>query len=259
MAGSRTKIRKHYYLHNAFLIATMFLLNILLTLVQPVIRPFAELNEEDLEGYLNASTPAPTRKANLQVQRLYDQWREQKITAFPNRTPPPMLDSMDYVKLSRSLTQFFCELRKMDRSCYRADSIRVYFHAIARSLKDNDPEINVYKDARFHNLKKTVDGLIKTLRQTENPIKKQAQEITPDMEKDLRDRGFLGYETPKGLLGALLFELGKLFGLRGGKELRSVRRNQLKIENVDSGLVKITFFEDRTKTNQAGTNNLVIA
>ena len=31
--------------------------------------------------------------------------------------------------------------------------------------------------------------------------KKQAQEITPDMEKDLRDRGFLGYDTPKGLLG----------------------------------------------------------
>ena len=81
------------------------------------------------------------------------------------------------------------------------------------------------------------------------------------MEKDLRprDRGFLEYDTPKGLLGALLFELGKLFGLRGGKELRSVRRSQLKIENVVSELVKITFFEDRTKTNEAGTNNVIIA
>ena len=140
----------------------------------------------------------------------------------------------------------------MDNTQYRADSVKVYFSSIYRAIKRTNPETNIYKDPRFDKLRRTVDGLIRSLRKAENPRKKQAEEITAEIEQDLRERGFLGYDSPRALLAALIFEIAKLFGLRGGRELRNVRRSQLVFENIRAGLVKITFYEDTTKTNHAG-------
>ena len=112
--------------------------------------------------------------------------------------------------------------------------------------------MNIYENPLFCKLKKTVDGLIRRLRQTEKPGKNQAEEITEVHEQDLRNRGFLSYNTPRALLSALIFEVGKLFGLRGGSELRNVRRGQFDSKNLSPGLVKVTFHEDITKTNHAG-------
>ena len=140
----------------------------------------------------------------------------------------------------------------MDEGQFRSDSIRVFFASIARSVKDVDPSMNIYENPLFCKLKKTVDGLIRRLRQTEKPGKNQAEEITEVHEQDLRNRGFLSYNTPRALLSALIFEVGKLFGLRGGSELRNVRRGQFDSKNLSPGLVKVTFHEDITKTNHAG-------
>ena len=170
----------------------------------------------------------------------------------PAKPPPPLLDSKDYQNLPGALCQFFCEIRRIDKEPYRASSVRVYYASISRSMNDIDPGLRLNDDPRFHKLRKTVDGLIRTLRKKENPTPKQAQEITEATELDLKSRGFLSYDTPRALLSALIFEVGKLFGLRGGSELRNVRRGQFQTTNIGPGLVKVTLHEDVTKTNHAG-------
>ena len=63
-------------------------------------------------------------------------------------------------------------------------------------------------------------------------MRKQAGMIKEEDEKKLIALGILGQHSPQALLHTLLFECGKLFGLRGGKELRNVRRSHFEFTNV---------------------------
>ena len=71
-----------------------------------------------------------------------------KINKHPEKVAQPPLDSHDYNRLANAIARFFCELRKMDNTSYRADSIKVYFSSIAQAIKDNDATVNIYKDPR---------------------------------------------------------------------------------------------------------------
>ena len=60
----------------------MNLLAFLIYLAQPLVRPFVDVDEEEITSFLNASTPANTRKSTQQAQRLYAQWRTSKMTKY---------------------------------------------------------------------------------------------------------------------------------------------------------------------------------
>ena len=113
------------------------------------------------------------------------------MRTHPTRSPPPTLLSMDYGNLPGALSQLFCEIRRVDNSEFRADSIKVYFSAIARAIKETDPNMNIHGDPLFYRVKKTVDGLVRTLRRRENPSPKQAEEISEENELDQETRDFL--------------------------------------------------------------------
>jgi hypothetical protein len=93
---------------------------------------------EEMDDMLLASTPENTTKSSKQATRLYQNWRQWKITSYPSRPPPPKLDSADYYKLPGAIAQFFCEVRRLDNEKLRSDSVRVYFASIAWVIKEID-------------------------------------------------------------------------------------------------------------------------
>ena len=218
----------------------------------PVFRPFAEVSTQEIEEFMAASTPANTRISTNTAVNLYNSWRSWKIASHPSRQKPPELLSMDYGRLPAAISQFFCEIRKFDSKSYRADTIKTYFASIGRALKDKDPSMKINENPRFAKTVKTVDGLVRNLRKTEDPKKRQAETITTEHEKELKKQGLLGTETPKSLLNTILYTCGNLFGLRGGKELRKVRWSQFQFENIEPGRVKVIFHDAISKTNHAG-------
>lgn len=228
------------------------LLKFLLWFVNPLTRSFVEVDSEELSEISEASTPKNTKRSTETVRRLYKEWAAWKAQLYPDLQPPPELNSKDYRRLPGALSQFFCEMRKFDAGQYRGDTIKVYFAGANRILKAADPAINLYKSPVFHETVRTVDGLIRTLRKTENPIKKQATPIKKSEETEMRANGLMGHDSPLALFRALLYECGKQFGLRGGQELRDVRKNQFHFVNIKPGLVQITYYETTSKTNHAG-------
>lgn len=220
---------------------------LILCFVLPVLRTFVEVTEEEIEEFAQAGTPTKARETTKTVVFLYKSWRRRIIAAHPSRPHPPELFSKDYARLPSAVTQFFSEIRKFGNCNYRAGTIKTYFAGIARAIKNNDPAMNIYKCPCFAKTVKSVDDLIRNLRASEGPMKKQADMITADHEAELKRLGLLGTETPKALLNTVLFQIATLFGLRGGKELYKVRISQFEFEHVGPCKVKVLFHDNISK------------
>ena len=56
---------------------------------------------------------------------------------------------------------------------------------------------------------------------------KRAKALSKDDEKKLWDSGVMGTTTPRTLQNAAFFIVGKMFCLRGGNELRTLKLSQI--------------------------------
>ena len=169
---------------------------------------FVPISEKDIDGLRECSVPLNTRKSTTSVLNLYERWTTWKTTAYQNREPPKTLETLvkDRKLLSRTLTQFFCEIRKNDGTEYRSDSLNVFFAAMNRHLIGKEHDINLYKNPEFHGLREVVNGKIKELRRKETAPSKQASAITQDMDCLLYEQRKLGRTNPQQLLDTLMYK-----------------------------------------------------
>jgi len=163
------------------------------------------------------------------------------------------LDRTDSI-LNSSIPTFLVEIRKKNGAVFKSESIRHIFHGINRYLTEINSEFDLFKSGDFEDCRKIVDGYLKKLQSEEDPTIKQAKEVTEEQERELWQRGILGSSDPQSLQDALMFQCGKFFALRGGPELRGFRSFNLKFE-TDGAMTKITYTENRSKTNQGGLKN----
>ena len=77
--------------------------------------------------------------------------------------------------------------------------------------------------------------------------------ITPEEENLLMDKGAMGIYTPKPLVRAVFFYVGKAFCLRGGAEQRAVKPSQFKC-GYDPD--RYTYTENGSKNHRGGFGNL---
>ena len=61
----------------------LFLFKFLVWLVVSAVRSYEEVGDEDMENFVDASTPGNTRKSTGQAERLYSDWRKWKIERHP--------------------------------------------------------------------------------------------------------------------------------------------------------------------------------
>ena len=214
---------------------------------------FEIVSDEELLDFNDAAIPKNTRLSTNQVVNLYEEWRKWRTNEFPNKTPPPDLKTCAEADiLSKALTQFFCEVRTKAKKNYRSDSLRVLYASMNRHLQTINPSLDLFNGAQFKSMKKVVTGKIKELRKHEKAPADQASAISGDDEDQLYAIGKLGRDTPLMLVDTIMYKVGKLFGLRGGEEIRDFRYSNIVFTHLTDSKVKVVFVENQSKTNHRG-------
>lgn len=122
------------------------------------------------------------------------------------------------------------EARKKDSEPYPPTAIQSLLSGILRYMRErhgDTPDFLSKKDARFRHLRGTLDCTFSDLRKKGVGAEvKHTPVITKEEEDQLWRTGAM-IDTPKQLLNAVFFYVGKVFCLRGGVEQRSLKVSQL--------------------------------
>lgn len=98
------------------------------------------------------------------------------------------------------------------------------------------PELNIFNDASFKLFQDSIDAEMKRLISVGVGVDvKQAEPFTIDEEGVLWNKGLLGGNNPRSLLDTMVFLLGKLFALRGGREHRNLKFKQFTLISGENG------------------------
>ena len=81
------------------------------------------------------------------------------------------------------LSKFVLEARKANGDCYTPDTLYSICSGLLRYIRENRPEINIFKSSSFAGFQRTLDGEMKRLRSTGLGVKrKQTEPITNEEE-----------------------------------------------------------------------------
>ena len=137
------------------------------------------------------------------------------------------------------------EARKANGDCYTPDTLYSICSGLLRYIRENRPEINIFKSSSFASFQRTLDGEMKRLRSTGLGVKrKQAEPITIQEENLLWEKGLLGDTTPQVLLDTMLFLCGIHYALRSGDEHRSLQIAQLELISPSEGPARLVYTEN---------------
>ncbi len=88
------------------------------------------------------------------------------------------------------------------------------------------------QDNRFRKIQGTLDAYFHKLHSEGiGRYTRHVETILNDEEKQLWDSGVMDTMTPKGLQNDVLYEIGKIFCLRGGQEHRALKLSQLQCDS----------------------------
>ena len=133
-------------------------------------------------------------------------------------------------QLQKWLCRFVIEARKQDGEPYPPSSLQNLLSGILRymrGLHGDTPDFLSKKDWRFRELRGTMEAVYSDLRKKGIGAEvKHTPVITKEEEDRLWAAKELGTHTPKQLLQAVFFYVGKVFCLRGGVEQRGLKISQ---------------------------------
>ena len=142
------------------------------------------------------------------------------------------------------------EARKTSGDCYPPDTLYSICSGLQRYIRQDRPEINIYKSPTFAGFQNTLDGKIKPLRSTGLGVsRRQAEPITIEEENLLWERGLLGDHTPQVLLDTMLFLCWIHFALRSGEEHRSLQVSQLKLIFPHDSPAHLVYTQETTRVD----------
>ena len=101
----------------------------------------------------------------------------------------------------------------------------------SRSKSEDCPNFLDKKDPRFRDLRGACDNVSRKLREEGvGADVKHAAIFTPEEEEKLWNTGSIGIQSPKALVRAVFFYVGKSLCLRGGQEQRCLSPSQFRRE-----------------------------
>ena len=190
-----------------------------------------------------------TDRSTAWAVAAFKQWIEQRNKTGPEETCREdfleMNHAGDIPYLERWLCRFVVEARKQDGQPYPPSSLQNLLSGILRCMREqhsDTPDFLSKKDWRFRALRGTIESTFAELRK--NGVGAEVKH-TPIIEKKEEEQlwsvGVMGVDTPRLLLHAVFFYVGKIFCLRGGVEQRSLRYH-----SSSEGVIQITMFMLRT-------------
>ena len=153
------------------------------------------------------------------------------------------------------LVRFILEARrKTDGKPYPPNTLYGIITGIQRFYKDekNRPDLDVLNSNNhgFIQTRKALDSRMKELTEQGYNVVRGSDNITPQDEAALWDSGTFNLNSARGLSYCVFFYNGKIFGLRGGSEHRSLTPDQFDIIQGSEG--KFLRFTSRNTKNVSG-------
>ena len=182
---------------------------------------------EELSQLSKGFTPQNTDRSTRWALTNFKDWaNERKIN------PESILLSTDPNVLNKHLARFIVETRKTNGQSYPPSTLHQLLCGLLRYMRQKNPHVPNFldkSDTRFKPLQSTMDCFFNKLhaggvgRQVQH-----AETISGEEEDKLWTSKVLDIATPRGLLNAVFYTIGKSFCLRGGQEHRSLKISQLK-------------------------------
>ena len=220
---------------------------------------FLDSEEERMLG--DVFQPKNTKESTKWAVKNFKEWsmaRNTKNQGNPSeQVPDSVLESTEPVVLSRWLSLYLAETRKINGEPYPPKSLYALLCGVYRHMKSlnplcpnimdlNNPEFSVFHTA--------LDNVFRDLRADGVGSSSKAAEVfTREEENELWSRGILGVNNPKALLRAVFFLNGKNFCLRGGQEHRGLKISQIKRE---LGPDRYIYTENLSKNRTGGLANM---
>lgn len=224
-------------------------------------RKIALVTDEDLEKLKDNRIPENTKINTNWAVSTWKEWAETRnlTTKF---YPAEKVVKLDVLELSNEelgywLAKFVVEVRRKDEegSFYNPNSLYQLCCGLLRYLRNNGrPELNIFEDPKYKHFQDSLDSEMKRLTSLGVGAEvKQAAPISEDEENRLWDMKLLGDQSAKTLSKTMVFLIGKNFGLRSGKEHRSLKFSQFTLvpasEKEPEKLIYVSFGE---KNNPGG-------
>ena len=196
---------------------------------------------------LEDRVPLNTRRNTNWALKKFNKWIEKSSFTFPSfdDIPHPRLN---YV-LSRFLVENFQKVKH--NTVYNCVS------ALNRHFKDVNPGLDLLSTPMFTQFRNVVDGLLKQ-KQATQPIKDpQASVLTEDEITEI----LLGTRPSVCdrymLLEGLIFQIARVFCLRGGDELASLTIDSITVSgDSNDATTQLLYVERRSKNKQGGLSGL---
>ena len=207
--------------------------------------------------------PESMRKIKYAVD-IYSDWRDIRIVSEPHPAVVKCdlrngLGTFTRRQLCDSLCMFATKIVCLDDKDFPPKSVKGLIYNIQMHLFSNGIPWRLFDPMHFHDLRNTIDNIMKNRTRAGMGAVKKAGIISFAMEEILWAKQVLGEDNPQQLLFTVFYLLGLHCALRGGVEQRQLRRpgfdSQFEIIVDENGIECIRYCEDLlSKTNQGGLN-----
>jgi hypothetical protein len=185
---------------------------------------FAQTTEEERELKRIKLNSDKTLKANKGAAKVFKEYLAEKGESAN-------FETFDDVKLDEHLGHFYMDLRKVDGSFYKANSLEGIRHGINRYLK-NPPfnkKIDIIKDPGFTDSNTCFKAVLaETKRVGKGDVEHYPIISESDIQK-LYTSMHLSITTPQGLFNKVQFDVRMFFCRRGNENMHGMTKNTFQI------------------------------
>lgn len=187
--------------------------------------------QEEIEDLSKGYIPPNTEKNTKWAKSVFTDWVAQRNLKFPDeQCPENILQNVNAEEIAKWFPIFIAEVRRCDGEQYPAKSIHQILAGLLRYMRGIDkncPNFLDKNDHRFQGIDRTCESVYRSLRkQGVGADVRHTPVVTVAEETKLWDLNILNTTTPKGLLRAVFYYVGKVCCLRGGEEQRCLKKSQ---------------------------------
>ena len=205
--------------------------DIVLTQKEPDSR-FCFVSDKEIEQFSKGIKVPNTVKQTTWELNNFEEWNKaNERNSFNVVIPDDFYKCTDKTVISNILSRFVLETRKENGERYTPKTIHSLLSGLLRHMREmnvNCPNFLEKSDSNFKDLHGTLGSLFHQLHSDGIGLQvKHAKVLSNEDERKLWDTGVMGTKNPKALQNAVFYIVGKHFSLRGGAELRNLKRSQI--------------------------------
>ena len=203
-----------------------------------------------METITRGYVPPNMEKNTKWARKCFEEWLFERNEHYPDeKCPEDILKKQDAEEIGKWFPIFIGEVRRSDGEDYPPRSIHQILSGLLRYMRtvdSNCPNFLDRRDPRFQRIQKACETVFRSLHKQGIGVDvRHTPIVSAEEEGMLWERKVLNVSSPKGLLRAVFFYVGKICCLRGGEEQRNLKKSQF-----------TRYVENGSKNRSGGTAQL---